>query len=81
MEKFGIFELLDALAALTEGEEGQGGAQQDPPPAGKKLPDETFRAPDYGDGESGKNEPAARDGSAIGGFLSRHDEISKKAKK
>ena len=100
MEKFGIFELLDALAALTAP-----GAPQGPPSqeekdeqgekeqakAGKRQPDDSFRAPAYGGAqglapdrtESSPPLPPTEEqtGGAIGGFLSRHDKISKNARK
>lgn len=90
MEKFGIFELLDALAAFTEPAQ----TPEPPPPdekiAAKKTPDEAFRAPSYGGYEPAarsENTPAEsptlepKNEGAIGGFLARHNEISRKAKK
>ncbi len=66
MEKFGIFELLDALAAITEGET-----------ATPKTDDPVFSAPAYAAGETAPR--PNRD--ALGGLLARHEQISKKAKK
>ncbi len=67
MEKFGIFELLDALAAMTE----------DPPKTEKRTPDAAFDAPSYG--EAPKKEPEG--GTAVGGFLDRHERASRRIKK
>ena len=39
MENFGLFELLDALSALTARGEDGAGAPQDAPPAAKTAPD------------------------------------------
>ncbi len=67
MEKFGIFELLDALSALTAGEQTQ-----------PKADDPAFSAPAYGT-ETPSAPNAGRD--ALGGLLARHEQISRKAKK
>lgn len=78
MEKFGIFELLDALSALTAQKE-----EQASPPAEqtaeRKRPDETFVPPSYGEAQSAP--PAAHDADALAGFLARHDAVARKAKK
>lgn len=59
MEKFGIFELLDALSAVTE----QAGPPAAEPPA--QTP-----------------EPVPKEGAvALQGFLRRHEDIAKRAKK
>ncbi len=68
MEKFGIFELLDALAAMTESA---------PPAEQKRTPDAAFDAPAYG--EEVRRDPEG--GTAVGGFLARHDETSRRVKK
>lgn len=71
MEKFGIFELLDALSALTETDEK-------PEPAPPRTPDGAFSAPDYGLGEAPL--PAGT-GNAVDGFLTRHEAARKRVKK
>ncbi len=73
MEKFGIFELLDTLSAVMQGE----GGQNQPPAAAPQTPDTgdpAFIPPRY---------PAARteDGKetqAVRSLLTRHDEIVKR---
>lgn len=82
MEKFGIFELLDALSALTDTE------TQSKPIASeehteekreqKKVPDAAFSSPTYG---APQTELPAGEGQALGDFLARHDEISRKARR
>lgn len=76
MEKFGIFELLDALSALTAGEEKpspQDAAYlppvypgSEPPPEGKEPEPRT---------------PPAAEKDALAGFYARHDAIARKAGK
>ncbi len=69
MEKFGIFELLDALSALTEGQS-----------AVPKADDPAFSAPAYpAPVQDPPPPPSGRD--ALGGLLARHEAISRKAKK
>lgn len=75
MEKFGIFELLDALAALTA-----------TPPEEKDEPkalDPAYLPPDYagsGTNDESKAEPPKKS-SPLEGFYARHDAVAKKAKK
>lgn len=73
MEKFGIFELLDALSAITAQNDSVPPAEPAPP----KQPDGAFDPPAY---ESG---PAAKTGGqeALAGFLARHDAVARKAEK
>lgn len=80
MEKFGIFELLDALSALT--------AREDAPAAPPKPEDAAFRPPAYSAESGAASAPAAREEppeaqrqSALGDFLARHDAIARKAHK
>lgn len=80
MEKFGIFELLDALSALTAREADPSAETGEAPP---KTTDGAFAPPAY------KNEPAsaapapanAADPDALAHFLARHDAVAKKAEK
>lgn len=70
MEKFGIFELLDALSALTAPDAGQ-------PPS---EPSDPFAPPDYSapaPSQKEHGEPGDRD--ALAGFYARHEKIAKKA--
>ena len=74
MEKFGIFELLDALSALTAQNEGN-----------KPAPDDaSYRPPDYAAPVSPKQErnpdsPGTEEGGeALSAFLARHDAIVRK---
>lgn len=71
MEKFGIFELLDALSALTETDEK-------PEPSQPRTPDGAFAAPDYG---LPAQEPPAGGQTALDGFLSRHEAAKNRVKK
>ena len=76
MEKFGIFELLDALSALT----AQNGPEPDgDPPAAPRLPDGAFDPPAYG-GEP-PQKTGGRENDALAGFLARHDAVARKAEK
>ena len=72
MEKFGIFELLDALAALSE-------TAFTPPAETKKVPDTAFSVPVY-DAPSTQEPPSSPEQDALGSLLARHDAISRKAK-
>ncbi len=86
MEKFGIFELLDTLSAIVDGEKGAPAAPSsdlpDGVPAeapaeaeGKAAPsveDRAFLPPDYAGGESS---------AALSSFLSKHDELARRAAK
>ena len=80
MEKFGIFELLDALAAIT----AQENQHRDPPSA----QDSAYLPPSY----PAQNTPEAPreeaqpaqshpEKDALTGFYARHDAIAKKAGK
>ncbi len=68
MEKFGIFELLDALAALTAPKEDA------PPPPEEEEKNAPAPSPEEGG-------PASLKGDALESFLSRHDERARRAKK
>ncbi len=74
MEKFGIFELLDTLSALTADKEP---AEPTAPAAANKTPgqDEAFAPPAYG-AQPAKGRTGA---DALQGFLSRHDAVARKA--
>ncbi len=72
MEKFGIFDLLDALSAAME----QSGEEDAPPPAETVTPDagdRAFAPPSYAGGEEAN--------AALSSLLARHEEIKKKIKK
>ena len=78
MEKFGIFDLLDALSAFASaGKEAEGNKKQD-------LNSAAFAPPSYGAGQSGGQETAPeapsapKQGEALSAFLNRHDSLSKK---
>ena len=79
MEKFGIFELLDALSAVLDGKNDA--PPPDEPPA--ETPDKSraeptavdasFLPPDYAG--------STQEGGALSSFLSRHDETVKRIEK
>lgn len=69
MEKFGIFELLDALSALTS-------AQSDAP-APPEATEPAQSAPPPGE----RPEPRTAEEDALSAFLARHDAISRRIKK
>ena len=76
MEKFGIFELLDALSAII------GAPAQDAPPdpqeqKERRVPDAAFDPPAYG----GDAAHAQEGGTALGSFLERHERTKDRAKK
>lgn len=74
MEKFGIFELLDTLSAITTAaEEEKRGGSENPPEANGR---ETVSPPDAGERYE-QTAPARRNADALSAFLSRHDAISK----
>ena len=85
MEKFGIFELLDALSALTDGgrETGSAAPRDGTKPAGRTndaAPPEGSAAPSPSVSASGSAAPQpGRD--ALADFLARHDAIAKKTRK
>ncbi len=80
MEKFGIFELLDALSAITENvpppAQPAQNEQTAPPAPSKKVPDAAFDSPDYG---NERPAPQPDGGNAYDGFLAKHDAIKKRA--
>ena len=68
MENFGLFELLDALSALTARGEDGAGAPQDAPPAAKTAPDGAKNA----DGAPpARNEARTPSATATGGRTGR----------
>ncbi len=69
MEKFGIFELLDALSALTARES----APEDKPAGGPPAQTEPPAAP--------KREADGAPADALAVFLARHEEMKKHIKK
>ncbi len=75
MEKFGIFELLDALSAFTDAAQ----EEKSVPPAATtpSEQDAAFAPPDYAapQSETGTHQ------SALSSFLSRHEALSKKIDK
>lgn len=84
MEKFGIFELLDALAAITEQENNR----EEKPTA----QDSVFQAPVYGSAPASDSRPEQDvpkrpvqsphpEKDALAGFYARHNAIAKKAGK
>ncbi len=64
MEKFGIFELLDALSAAMEGAENMPPKEQSP-----KTDDRVFAPPDYFEG---------KESVALSSLLDRHEKIRKR---
>ena len=97
MEKFGIFELLDALSALTDGgrETGSAAPRDGTKPAERTngaAPPEGSAAPSPSVSASGSAAPSSSvsaSGSAapqpgrdaLADFLARHDAIAKKTRK
>ncbi len=78
MEKFGIFELLDALSTLTsDTESSPAPGAPSPPPAEQ---DSAFAPPEYGT-EKPPRTAGGRETDALADFLARHDAVAKKAKK
>ncbi len=74
MEKFGIFELLDALSALTAHDQPASGSENS-----RLSPDDhAFRPPDYGTQEAAAPE---KNEDALASFLARHDAVAHKADK
>ena len=83
MEKFGIFELLDALSALT----AQGGPQEEIKPSQK---DAAYQPPVYPssapakepkESAEGKEERPHAESDALKDFYARHNAVAKKAGK
>lgn len=82
MEKFGIFELLDTLTALTSAQEPQNGDQ--PPPADERPPvqkadvnDKAFAPPETAS-PLPKSPAAPSQADAFAALISRHESISKR---
>ena len=87
MEKFGIFELLDALSQITAGTDGQN------PPSAPEKDDAAFappaytqdkNAPDTPKQQTADSDPLPRQNDpskAFEEFLSRHNPISEKIDK
>ena len=79
MEKFGIFELLDALSAVLDGKNDAPPPEEHPAETPDKTPekptavDASFLPPDYAG--------SAQEGDALSSFLSRHDETVKRIEK
>lgn len=72
MEKFGIFELLDALSALS--------AENAPSEKSTaETGDKAFDPPVYGGDEPHK--ASGKESDALSGFLARHDAMARKAEK
>lgn len=81
MEKFGIFELLDALSAIVSSED----ATEKEEPARPSAGDPAYAPPVYGAAEpqAQKEEraeavPPAQNEGAFDAFLRRHEKISRK---
>lgn len=84
MEKFGIFELLDTLSALTAANDGEKESGKESAGQG----DPAFLAPGYPSADplpGAERRPSppqpSKEHDALSGFLARHDEIAKKAGK
>ena len=92
MEKFGIFELLDALSAACDAAAPPPPSEDSPSDTGasreemrasegnsssKRAPDAAFLAPSYGEQQA----PPPSSGSAIDGFYARHEHAKSKAKR
>lgn len=86
MEKFGIFELLDALSAITAATSGEK-APSSPAPSRaeektetKRTPDAAFAPPSYADG-GGTDGLAPSGRTAYDGFVARHEAAKGRVKK
>ncbi len=80
MEKFGIFELLDALSAMAAAAEKPSPPEKEEPKEetrGGRVPDPSFAPPAY-DGTPAPLPSAPA--NALGDFLARHDAVAGKAK-
>ena len=74
MEKFGIFELLDALSAMTE----RTAVEKSPEPASAPTPENAaFQPPAYTAPQT--DETPSPKTSALNAFLKKHDSVSNKA--
>lgn len=83
MEKFGIFELLDTLSALTTMQadelQPQNGEQEQPPAPAKASPsDAAFAPPAFGAPQPLSGEQTTETADALSALLDRHASISKK---
>ena len=84
MEKFGIFELLDTLSALTaaqiEAKEAEAEEAEAPQPEKANPQDSAFSPPAFGAPPLREHEPAPEkeSGNAFTALLQRHETISKK---
>ena len=83
MEKFGIFELLDTLSAITaplSEVESADAEQAQTQPERANPQDSAFSPPAFGAPPLRENEPAPEkeSGNAFTALLQRHDSISKK---
>lgn len=70
MEKFGIFELLDALSALTAPDAEKPSDE----PTRPQTSDPVCRPPSYG--QIPPEQPSPQKDGALSSFLARHDEIA-----
>ena len=80
MEKFGIFELLDTLSALTAAENAARGESQPPDAEAQSAPQAAppaARAAAPAEQQSGQT----RGRDAFAAFLARHDETRRHAEK
>jgi len=79
MEKFGIFELLDTLSALTAPQKNQEDGFSSPV-AGNAAPDGELPVPEEMHGEAPKEPHGVKDANqrALQSLLDRHDGISKR---
>ena len=72
MEKFGIFALLDALAAMTESAAAEKSAAPAPAPENAAFQPPAYSAPQTDESPSPKT-------SALNAFLAKHNAVSDKA--
>lgn len=80
MEKFGIFELLDTLSALTAAGDAARGESQPPDAEAQSAPQAAppaARAAAPAEQQSGQT----RGSDAFAAFLARHDETRRRAEK
>ena len=79
MEKFGIFELLDALSALTAHRGGENDGLTAPPDAlaSDQKPDKSAPSRPADPPQTASAPSASPD--ALSAFLARHDRMSRKA--
>ncbi len=88
MEKFGIFELLDALSAIAETSSDPPSERETPEREAEQTearkPDSSYLAPSYGapaveNMQNGSDAANARD--AYGEFLARHERAAERVEK